>query len=100
MRSRGYLCSRLCIYLFNQTYNPYFNIQLFSQLINRIEKLNTFVACGVEVAASGVVFDEPNGRTGRYLCRCNDSDVDGSRLARFYGGRFDSPSGERTERFR
>ena len=57
-----------------------------------------FVACGFEVAGRGIVSDEPNRRIGRYLCRCNNSNVDGSRLARFYGGRFDSPSDERTER--
>ena len=47
--------------------------------------------------SKGIIPDGPNSRIGQYLCRRNDSDVDGSRLARFYGGRFHSPSDGRTE---
>ena len=57
-------------------------------------------ACGVEVALYGAIDYYATNWNGRYLCRRNDSDVDGSRLARFYGGRFNSPSDEQTERFR
>lgn len=46
-----------------------------------------FVACGFEVALYGTIDYYAMNWIGRYLCRCNDSDVDGSRLARFYGGR-------------
>lgn len=57
------------------------------------------VVCGFETAAKGIVPKEPNGRIGRYLCRRNDSDVDGSRLVCFYGGGFNSSSDEQQNVF-
>ena len=50
------------------------------------------------MAAKGIIPDGPNSRIGQYLCRRNDSDVDGSRLARFYGGRIQCSDSRGSER--
>ena len=96
---------RLYIYTVKQSIDRYFNSPNSHSIVRSaksscdrtLHACFDIVACGVEVAGRGIVSDEPNGRIGRYLCRRNDSDVDGSRLARFNGGLFDSPSGKRTE---
>jgi len=86
----GYSYSRLCIYAVRHTIGWYYN-HLNGNTVDESAELSRplslhykfMVAYDVEVAPCGAISCCADYWIGRYLCRCNDSDVDGVALLVF-----------------